>query len=203
MHREFDGAPRGASRKYDLAMYALALIPALTAVTTGLNGVLLGAAALIAMLGTSLLVSALWRFSAQPARGFAQLLFAAVLASMVQMVASVALTRYATSLGLYLPLTAFLAALTAFPETFDEEREFEESLVRALGRGTLFLIALTVLGCVREVLGGGAIFGVKLGDDFQPMRMLSSAPGGFILAGVVLALIRVFTPKRSKGGEGA
>lgn len=203
MHKIFDDAPRGASRKYDLAMYALALIPALAVVTTGLNGVLLGAAALIAMLGTSLLVSAFWKFSAQPARCFAHILFAAVLASMVQMVASVALNRNAATLGLYLPLTAFLAALTAFPETFDEEREMEESLVSALVKGILILIALTVIGCVREVLGNGAIFGFKLGGDFQPMRMLTSASGGFILAGVVLALIRVFTPKRSKGGEGA
>ena len=203
MHKEFDGAPRGASRKYDLSLYALALIPALAVVTTGLNGVLLGAAAIIAMLGTSLLVSVICKFSAQPVRCFGHILFAAVLASMVQMVASVVLTRSATSLGMYLPLTGFLAALTAFPETFDEERELEESLVSALGRGVLFLVALTLVGCVREVLGSGAIFGLKLGDDFQPMRMLSSAPGGFILAGVVLALIRAFTPKRSKGGEGA
>lgn len=203
MHKIFDDAPRGASRKYDLAMYALALIPALAVVTTGLNGVLLGAAALIAMLGTSLLVSAFWKFSAQPARCFAYILFAAVLASMVQMVASVALNRNAATLGLYLPLTAFLAVLTAFPETFDEERELDESLVSALVKGILILIVLTLVGCVREVLGNGAIFGLKLGGDFQPMRMLTSASGGFILAGVVLALIRVFTPKRSKGGEGA
>lgn len=190
-------------KKPGLETLALAALPALAVVATGVNGLVVGAGALLTMAGTSLLLSAVWRFIRQELRGFACVLFAATVASMAQMIASVALPRVASSLGLYLPLVSIACALTAFWEVSDEDREPEDSLVRAVGNGAMYLLTLTILGSIREVLGSGAIFGISLGDAFQPMRMLASAPGGFLLAGVTYAIIRALLPKRLKGGEDA
>jgi electron transport complex protein RnfE len=86
---------------------------------------------------------------------------------------------------------------------FDVDHELEDSLVRAALRGAAYLAALTLIGCLREALGAGAIFGFTLGEGFQPMRMLASAPGGFLIAGLMIAIIRAAAPGRAKGGEGA
>ena len=200
MHNAVNGA---ASRRYGYVPLALAVLPALAVATTGVNGLAVGAGAMVAMAGSSLLLSAVWKFVQPKIRGIAYILFAATLASMVQMVVAVALPRIHTALGLYLPLVALSCALTGYPDAFDEDHELEDSLVRSLIRGALYLAVLTVIGCLREALGVGAIFGLSLGEGFQPMRMLAAAPGGLMLAGLILALVRAVVPGRAKGGEDA
>jgi Na+-translocating ferredoxin:NAD+ oxidoreductase subunit E len=197
------GAPGAASNRYGLIPLALAVLPALAVVTTGVNGLVVGAGALASMAVASLLFSMARRFVPARLWGFTYLLFAATAASMAQMIALVVLPKIASSVGLYLPLVALSCSLTGFPDAFDEDHELEDSLIRSLLRGAMYLSVLTLTGCFREVLGAGAIFGISLGEGFQPMRMLNSAPGGLILAGLILALIRAVMPRREKGGEGA
>ena len=199
MHSE-SGA---SSRRLGMIPLALAALPALAAATTALNGALIGAGALISMALASLLLSAVRKLVPAGVRGFAFLIFAATAASMAQMAAAVALPRAASELGLYLPLVALTCALTGLPDAYDVDHELEDSLVRAALRGAAYLAALTLIGGVREALGAGAIFGISFGAGFQPMRMLSAAPGGLMLAGLILALIRAVAPRRAKGGEGA
>jgi len=200
MHSEQGTA---SSKRYGLIPLMLAALPALAVAVSGLNGLVIGAAALAAMALASLLLSLVWKFVPAWMRGFALVLFAATAASMAQMAVSVALPRVSAALGLYLPLVAFTCALTGLPDAYDVDHELEDSLVRAVIRGAAYLAALTAIGCVREVLGAGAIFGISLGASFQPMRMLALAPGGLMLAGLILALLRAIQPKRRKEGEGA
>jgi electron transport complex protein RnfE len=193
----------GAANKPGLVPLTLAALPALAAVTTGMSGLVAGAGVLVTMAGASLLLSGVWRYIRQNQRGFSYILFAATVASMAQMIASAALPGVSASLGLYLPLTSFSCALTSYWEAFDEDHELEDSLVRAIRNGAVYLLTLTAVGCIREALGAGAVFGASLGEMFSPMRMLAAAPGGFILAGVILAIVRACMPRRAKGGEGA
>ncbi len=200
MRNAMDGA---ASRRYGLIPLALAVLPALAVATSGISALTVGGAALLAMAGTSLLFSLVYKFVQPRIRGIAYILFAATLASMIQMILTVLQPRIASSLGLYLPLTSIACALTGFLDVFDEDHELEDSLVRASARGAVYLVVLTLTGCFREVLGAGTVFGVSLSEGFQPMRMLVTAPGGLMLAGLILALVRVIAPKRAKGGEDA
>jgi electron transport complex protein RnfE len=179
MHSALGGARSGAApAKTGLTAFTLAVLPALAVTATGVNGLVTGAAVILTMTGASLMTSLVWRFVHQDLRGFAYILFAATVASIAQMTAEVAIPRVAASLGLYLALVSFSCALTSYWELFDEDRELEDSLVRAVGNGAVYLAALTVVGCLREALGSGAIFGFSLGAEFQPMRMLASARAG-------------------------
>ena len=193
----------GAATKPSLAWLVLAVLPAMAMVTTGVGGFITGTGVLLTMAGASLLLSAVWRFVRQEHLFYAYILFAATVASMMQMIASVALPAAAKSLGLYLPLVSFSCALTSCWEASDPDRKLQDSLVRAARNGAVYLLTLTVAGCVREVLGVGSIFGFSLGGGFSPMYMVATAPGGFILAGVLLAIVRAFLPKRMKGGDAA
>ncbi|MDD4086683.1 MAG: Rnf-Nqr domain containing protein, partial [Bacteroidales bacterium] len=61
------------------------------------------------------------------------------------------------------------------------------SVIDGLGMGLGFAFALTILGGVRELLGSGAIFNIKLipGDL---MLVFVLAPGAFIALGYLIAL---------------
>ncbi len=193
----------GAAHKPGLVPLVLAVLPAMAAVTTGIGGLVEGAGVLLTMAGASLLLSLVWRYVHWEHRLYAYILFSATVASMAQMIASVALPAVAKTLGLTLPLVSFSCALTSFWEASDQDHELEDSLVRAVRNGATYLMTLTVVGCVREVLGVGSIFGFTLGDGFSPMYMIATAPGGFILAGILLAIVRALMPGRLKGGDAA
>ena len=203
MRNALRGAPSAASQRYGVIALALAVLPALAVVNSGVNGLVVGAGTLAAMALTSLLFSLVLKFIPAKTRSLTYLLFAATAASMAQMAVQVALPRVASALGLYLPLVALTCSMTGYPDVFDVDHELEDSLVRAVIRGAAYLAALLAIGCFREVLGAGAFFGIALSEGFQPMRLLASVPGGFLLAGLIVALIRAVAPGRSKGGEGA
>ena len=203
MRNALRGAPSAAAQRYGMIALILAVLPALAVVNSGLNGLVLGVTTLVAMALTSLLFSLVLKYIPTEVRSLAYILFAATAASILQMAVQVVLPRVVSGLGLYLPLVAITCSMTGFPDVFDVDHELEDSLVRAVIRGAAYLAAMLVIGCLREVLGEGAFFGIALGEGFQPMRMLASAPGGFLLAGLIVALIRAVAPGRSKGGEDA
>ena len=62
--------------------------------------------------------------------------------------------------------------------------------------GIGFTLALTLMGAVREVLGSGAIFGVKLWD-FQ-IGFFASSAGAFFTYAVFIALFAFFSSLISK-----
>ena len=64
---------------------------------------------------------------------------------------------------------------------------------------TGFLLALLSLGAVREILGDGALFGIKLfGASFEPWVIMILPPGGFLTLGVILLSFNWFKTKKDE-----
>jgi electron transport complex protein RnfE len=62
-----------------------------------------------------------------------------------------------------------------------------------------FLLALFSLGAVREILGEGALFGVKLfSENFEPWVIMILPPGGFLTLGVLLLFFNWFKYKKDE-----
>ena len=56
--------------------------------------------------------------------------------------------------------------------------------------GVGYTVALLILSIVREFVGYGSFFGVKLfGNSFVGVGMLVSPPGAFILLGILIAVV--------------
>ena len=65
-----------------------------------------------------------------------------------------------------------------------------DSALDGLGMGLGFTLTLVLMGCVRELLGAGTLFGVAvLGASFEPMTLFITPPGGFLVFGVLMALV--------------
>jgi electron transport complex protein RnfE len=64
-----------------------------------------------------------------------------------------------------------------------------ESAFDGIGMGLGFTIALTILGAIRELLGAGSVFGVKvMPAAFTPISIFILAPGAFFVIAVLTAL---------------
>ena len=98
------------------------------------------------------------------------------------------------SLGVYLPLLVVEPLLIyRFGRVQERPRKaFSKGIRITIGYGLLLLL----LGCVREWLAAGTVFGVALTRPILPMASMPA--GGFIVLGVVCAIWRALVSWRKK-----
>ena len=65
------------------------------------------------------------------------------------------------TLGVYIPLIVVNCIILGRAEAFASKNNVLDSAMDGLGIGLGFTLSLTVIGAVREMLGSGAIFGMK------------------------------------------
>ena len=117
------------------------------------------------------------------------------------------------------PLAVLLAALSTFlvgglwysPVLFGKiwqrETGLSDETLRARNQakifGTSFVLALLMMGSIREVLGSGTFLGHPLfGPDFEPWVVMVLPPGGFFtLAFWLLLLAWTRARRQAQGGE--
>ena len=98
------------------------------------------------------------------------------------------------TLGIYLPLLIVEPLLTY------RFGRVQESVHKAFSKGLRitvgYALILLILGCLREWLALGSVFGVQLGRPVLPMAGMPA--GGFIVLGVVCAVWRALARKQKE-----
>ena len=114
----------------------------------------------------------------------------ATFTTIVQMVLKAFLPALDKSLGIFIPLIVVNCIVFARAEAFASVNPVTPSILDGLSMGAGFTIALMLLSSVREILGVGTWFGIRvMPAGFQPVSMLTQPPGGFITLGILLALV--------------
>ena len=90
------------------------------------------------------------------------------------------------SLGVYLPLIVVNCIILGRAESFASKNPVLDSALDGIFMGLGFTVSITLMGIVREVLGAGAIFGVKLWD-FE-IGFFASSAGAFFTYGIFIAV---------------
>ena len=191
-----------------VVMQGMGLAPLVVLATTAHNGVMLAAAVTLLLVPSRVLACLLSRLfplnSENPApeelqkKLLPRALVYSLSASVVYLVAYPILNAvFGTSLltlGIYLPLLVVEPLLTY------RFGRVQETMHKAVSKGlriTLgYALILLLLGCVREWLALGSVFGIPLSRSVLPMASMPA--GGFIVLGVVCAIWRALARKRQK-----
>jgi len=100
------------------------------------------------------------------------------------------------SLGMFIPLIVVNCIILARAEAFASKNGPVASIVDGIGMGIGFTLAITLMGCIRELLGNGSLFGINvLGAGFEPMLLMILAPGGFLTYGLMLGAMNFIMNK--------
>jgi electron transport complex protein RnfE len=84
-------------------------------------------------------------------------------------------------------------------EAFASKNSPLRSILDALGNGTGFLISLTVIGSIRELLGSRTIFGYQiLPDSFEPLLVMILPAGAFITLGLLMGIANSYVERKKK-----
>lgn len=181
----------------------LGMCPTLAVTTAAVNGLGMGLATTFVLICSNLVISLIRNFVPDKVRIPAYIVVIATFVTMVDLFLKAFLPELSESLGLFIPLIVVNCIIFARAEAFASKNPPLDSMLDGLGMGLGFTCALTIISCVRELLGSGCLFGVDLlGPSYPPALIFVLAPGGFITLGLVLAAVNKLLSLRRKKSEG-
>ncbi|MFR4008100.1 MAG: electron transport complex subunit RsxE [Christensenellales bacterium] len=180
----------------------LGTCPTIATSTSASNGLGMGLAVTFVLMGSNLVISLLRNFIPNKVRIPAFIVIIATFVTIIQLLIQGFVPALNDSLGLFIPLIVVNCIILARAESFASKNKPLPSVVDGLGMGLGFTGALVIISSIREILGNGTIFGMALfGESFQPVLMMSQAPGGFIVFGLVLAVVNAIDAHSRKKKE--
>ncbi|MDJ0520813.1 MAG: electron transport complex subunit E [Planctomycetota bacterium] len=196
---------RGVWRENPVMIHMLGLCPALAVTNTVMNSIAMGMATLFVLTGSSLLVSTFKRFIPHEVRITTYILIIATFVTIVDMSLAAWTPGLHKALGAYIALIVVNCMILGRQEAYASKQSVGRALLDALGTGFGFIIALVMMGAVREILGSGSFLGVSLfGDNFEPWLVMVLPPGGFLALGFWLLGLNWWTQRRERrAAEGA
>lgn len=168
----------------------LGMCPTLGITTAASSGIGMGLATTAVLVCSNLFISLLRNVISDKIRIPAFVVVIASFVSIVEMLLKAFLPELSQTLGVYIPLIVVNCIIFARAESFAFKNPPLASLADGLGMGLGFTFAITLLSCIRELLGSGTIFGVQIMPAaYQPMEIMLKVPGGFITLGLLLVLV--------------
>ncbi|MBQ3038081.1 MAG: electron transport complex subunit E [Clostridia bacterium] len=178
----------------------LGMCPTLAVTTSIKNGIGMGLSATAVLIASNVLISLLRKVIPDKVRIAAYIVIIATFVTIVDMILNAYMQTLAAQLGIFIPLIVVNCIILARAEAFASKNTVGKSALDGLGMGLGFTAALTLISAVREFLGAGTLLGVRIyGEVLTPPSIMTMAPGGFIVLGVLVALINYIT--RRKAGD--
>ena len=174
----------------------LGTCPTIATTTSVINAVGMGAAASFVLIGSNFVISLLRNFIPDKVRIPCFIVVICTFVTIVQLLLHAFVQSLYASLGMFIPLIVVNCIILARAEAFASKNGPLASAVDGLGMGLGFTLAISIIACVRELLGTGCIAGINLlGSGYEPMLISTMAPGGFMGLAVtfVMGLASLFT----------
>lgn len=190
---------RAAIAENPVLVLFLGACPAMAASTSVISALGMGAAVLIVMLLSNMLIYALRNAIPKSARLSANILIITAVVSAVQMLMNALLPTVYQMLGVYLAVVA--VDLMVYGSAEDAvERSFVKSVVNSLLTGLGFAAAMFVMSAVREILGGGSFagHGIAFFKTYNIPALLQPH-GGFVVFAILLAAIQALGGGKTSG----
>ena len=178
----------------------LGTCPTLAVTTQAFNGLGMGAAATLVLIGSNAVISLLRNVIPDKVRIPAFITIIAGFVTIIQMLVKAFVPALDSALGIYLPLIVVNCIILGRAESFASKNGPLASVLDGLGMGIGFTITLVLMGSIRELIGNGTIFGlvVNSGSIIPPMLILILPPGGFFVFGCLVALANKVAVKKGK-----
>jgi len=177
----------------------LGMCPTLAITTAASNGIGMGLATTFVLVCSNLFISLLRHIIPEKVRIPAFIVVIASFVTILEMLLKAYLPDLSESLGMYIPLIVVNCIIFARAEAFAFKNGPVSSVADGLGMGLGFTCAITILSCIREVLGSGTIFGMQvMPEAYQPMGIMLNVPGGFVTLGLLLALVNAIKSMAAK-----
>ncbi len=187
---------KGIVKENPVFVMLLGMCPTLGVTSSAFNGLGMGVATLFVLLMSNTVVSLVKSQIPSKVRIPAFIIIIASFVTIVEMVLEAFIPFLYEQLGIFIPLIVVNCLILGRAEAFASKNGLKSSILDALGMGLGFVIALTVLGATREILGNGSIFDFKfVSEDANTFILFILPPGAFIALAYLAILFNKLTVK--------
>jgi len=176
----------------------LGMCPTLAITTAVSNGIGMGLATTVVLVCSNLFISLLRKAIPDEIRIPAFIVVIATFVTIVQLVIKAFLPALDAALGMFIPLIVVNCIIFGRAEAFACKNKPLPAIADGLGMGLGFTCAITLICAVRELFGAGTLLGVQvMPAGYMPMDLLVKPAGGFIVLGLMMALMNKLLPKKA------
>ncbi|KUG26479.1 electron transport complex protein rnfe [hydrocarbon metagenome] len=176
---------------------ALGLCPTLAVTVSAVNGIAMALATTFVLLSASFIISSIRKLIPTQVRIAAYIVIIATFVTIVDLVMKAQFPELSKALGPYIPLIVVNCLILGRQEAFSSKNSVGRSLLDSLGMGTGFLIALFVLGGLREIFGTGTLLGYQVMPDFyEPWLVMILPAGAFLTLGLLFGAANSYLQKK-------
>ena len=183
----------------------LGLCPLLAVTATVVNGLGLGIATTLVLVGSNVTVSLIRNLVRNEIRIPVFVLVIASFVTAIELAMNAFFHDLYKILGIFIPLIVTNCAIIGRAESFASKNTVSRSLIDALSMGLGFTAVLVVLGGLREAIGFGTLFSqahlmfgeaardltITMGEDYPGFLLAILPPGAFIGLGLLIAIKNV------------
>jgi len=190
---------RGIIMENPVLILVLGTCPTLATTTSVISAFSMGIAATIVLICSNVVISALRKIIPDSVRIPCYIVIIAAFVTAVQMLLQAFLPDIYKMLGVYLALIVVNCIILGRAEMYANKNSVLDSALDGIGMGIGFLVALLLMATLREVIGNATFAGIEIPFLVNyKIPVLTQAPGGFLVYGIVIAVMNKLTEK--KGG---
>ncbi len=180
-------ATRGIWKENPVFVHLMGLCPALAVTNSVINGLAMALATTFVLVGSTVFISLLRHVIPHAVRISTYVLIVATFVTVVDLFMQATVPAVSQALGAFVYLIVVNCMILGRHEAFSSKNPVGRSVLDAVGTSVGFLIALVLMGSVRELLGSGSLWGRQVfPDSFEPWIVMGLPPGGFFTIAFVL-----------------
>lgn len=190
---------RGIWKENPTLVLTLGMCPTLAVTNSVANGLVMGIATTVVLCASCVAASVLRRAIPNQVRIATFVLIIATFVTVVDYVLAAIVPVIHKALGAFIALIVVNCIILGRQEAFASKNPPGRSLLDALGMGLGFILGLTLMSSIREVIGSGTFLGVSLfGPSYEPWVVMILPPGGFLTLGALLLTVNAFKARRQR-----
>ena len=167
----------------------LGMCATLGTTSSAMNGLMMGLATAAVLVCSNAVISSVRNLVPDKVHIPAYIVIIATFVTLLQLAVSAWAPALNASLGIFIPLIVVNCILLGRAEAFAGKHGVVDSICDGHGCGIGFILALTLLGGTRELLGTGRLFGAEVFAEDYGMLVFVLAPGAFIALGYLIAIV--------------
>lgn len=190
---------RGIWKENPTLVLTLGMCPTLAVTNSVANGLVMGIATTVVLCASCVFASMLRRAIPNQVRIATFVLIIATFVTVVDYLLAALVPVIHKALGAFIALIVVNCIILGRQEAFASKNPPGRALLDALGMGLGFILGLTLMSSIREVIGSGTFLGVSLfGPSYQPWVVMILPPGGFLTLGALLLTVNALKARRQR-----
>ncbi len=195
MNKNLQIFTNGFIKENPLLVLNIGLCSSLGVTTSIFNGLGMGVGMMFVLVMSEIVISIFRKLIPSAIRLPVFIIIIAAFTTIVQLVLQAYVSSLYDALGVFLPLIVVNCIIMGRVEAFASKNKVGSSILDALGMGIGYTIVLVLISLLRELFGGGTLlagtpFKVEIIPEAYRIGILNSAPGGFIVFGLLAAIVQ-------------